>query len=61
MTGPMENRPRNLLHFRDVLLLAGDNRPDDKPETIVDFDAKALNPTFNYEADNGKMHEKFEA
>jgi len=49
--------PAQSLTFQEALMLAKDNRPEDTPEAIVDFDQKALNPTFNYEDDNEKLHE----
>ncbi|MCX5781713.1 MAG: glycosyltransferase [Elusimicrobia bacterium] len=45
------------LTFQEVLITAKDNRPDEKPAEIIDFDPSALNPTFSYRDDGNNMHE----
>ncbi|MCX6362062.1 MAG: glycosyltransferase [Armatimonadetes bacterium] len=45
------------LTFHDGLLRASDNRPDEAPETVIDFDAAALQSTFEYADDAGRQHE----
>lgn len=43
--------------FQQALITAKDNAPDEKPEDLIDFDPEFLNPTFNYEDENGLQHE----
>lgn len=41
----------------DAIALAAGYRDDEKPEDVIDFDAKALEPTFEYADDAGRRHE----
>ena len=43
--------------FQQALITARDNRPEEKPSEVIDFDPNALNPTFNYIDDKDYMHE----
>ncbi|MGA2091017.1 MAG: polysaccharide deacetylase family protein [Endomicrobiales bacterium] len=45
------------LTFQEALITASDNRPDEKPSEIIDFDPEALNPTYTYTDDKNKAHE----
>ncbi|MGC8783709.1 MAG: glycosyltransferase [Armatimonadota bacterium] len=45
------------LTFQEAILRARDNRPDEPPQRVIDFDSQALNPTFTYTDDNGVFHE----
>ncbi len=45
------------LTFHEAILRARDNRPDDSPQRVVDFDPLALNPTFTYTDEEGYAHE----
>jgi cellulose synthase/poly-beta-1,6-N-acetylglucosamine synthase-like glycosyltransferase/peptidoglycan/xylan/chitin deacetylase (PgdA/CDA1 family) len=45
------------LSFEDAMFTARDNRPDDDPKQVLDFDAVALNPTFTYEDAASHGHE----
>ncbi len=45
------------LGFEDAMFTAKDNRPDEPPQQVVDFDPAALNPTFTYEDDSTRGHE----
>jgi poly-beta-1,6 N-acetyl-D-glucosamine synthase len=51
------NPPADVLTYPQALSLAADERPDDRPEDVVDFDASQLNATFNYHDNAGKIHE----
>jgi poly-beta-1,6 N-acetyl-D-glucosamine synthase len=51
-----DGRPATALSYQGALLLAGAARPDPGQET-VDFDADALNPTFDYDDAQGHGHE----
>jgi hypothetical protein len=39
------------LSFEDAMFTARDNRPEEPPKQVLDFDAVALNPTFTYQDD----------
>ncbi|HVE12624.1 MAG TPA: glycosyltransferase, partial [Elusimicrobiota bacterium] len=43
--------------YQQALLNARDNNADVPPAKLIDFDPKALNPTYNYEDDKGILHE----
>jgi poly-beta-1,6 N-acetyl-D-glucosamine synthase len=45
------------ISYQTALIEAEDNRPDEAPQKIIDFDADALNPTFTYADDDGDDHE----
>jgi len=45
------------LTYQEALTLAKDERPDERPEDVVDFDARELNATFEYGDDDGHPHE----
>ncbi len=45
------------ISFEDAMFTARDNRPDEDPRQVVDFDAVALNPTFTYQDDSSHGHE----
>lgn len=45
------------LTFQEAILRARDNRSDEPPQRVIDFDSQALNPTFTYTDDNGVFHE----
>ncbi|MFI5371299.1 MAG: glycosyltransferase, partial [Candidatus Eisenbacteria bacterium] len=47
----------NSLTFQEALFQAADNYPDERPEQIVDFDSLALNATYTYDDDDGRLHE----
>lgn len=50
-------RTAESLTYQEAILRARDNRPDEPPQRIVDFDPQALNPTFTYYDDSGRLHE----
>jgi len=54
---PNGRSPAASLTFQQALLRAQDNRPDEKPSSIIDFDPEALNATFTYSDDNDHVHE----
>ncbi len=43
--------------YQNAVIVAEKYHEGEKPEDIVDFDDKALNPTFSYVDDDGKQHE----
>ena len=45
------------LTYQQAISLANDERPDERPEDVVDFDAGDLNATFEYRDDDGHAHE----
>src|SRR5438876_1436025 len=45
------------LTYQGALIEAAKYRDGEKPDDIVDFDDRALNPTFQYIDDDGKQHE----
>ena len=45
------------LGFEDAMFTAKDNRPDEPPQQVLDFDPAALNPTFTYQDDSARSHE----
>jgi peptidoglycan-N-acetylglucosamine deacetylase len=45
------------LTYQGALITAEKYRDGEKPEDVVDFDDRALNPTFWYVDDDGKQHE----
>ena len=45
------------LTYQEALLAARENRPDEPPSKVVDFDPAALNATFNYTDDAKHEHE----
>lgn len=45
------------LTFQEAILRARDNRSDEPPQQVIDFDPQALNPTFTYTDDDGVFHE----
>jgi poly-beta-1,6 N-acetyl-D-glucosamine synthase len=47
----------NSLTYQEALFQAADNYPDERPEQIVDFDSLAMNATYTYDDDDGKLHE----
>jgi len=49
--------PARRLSFEDAMFTALDNRPDEPPRQVMDFDAVALNPTFTYQDDSSRGHE----
>jgi cellulose synthase/poly-beta-1,6-N-acetylglucosamine synthase-like glycosyltransferase/spore germination protein YaaH/peptidoglycan/xylan/chitin deacetylase (PgdA/CDA1 family) len=49
--------PADALSYQEALYLASDNHPERAPAEVLDFDASALNPTFEYEDEAGKTHE----
>ncbi|MDD5657032.1 MAG: glycosyl hydrolase family 18 protein, partial [Elusimicrobia bacterium] len=49
--------PAQAYGYQRALLAARDNNPDARPADLVDFDPRTLNPTFNYEDENGAEHE----
>ena len=49
--------PADALTYQQALSTAADERPDDRPEDVVDFDAGQLNATYTYQDDDGKEHE----
>jgi cellulose synthase/poly-beta-1,6-N-acetylglucosamine synthase-like glycosyltransferase/spore germination protein YaaH/peptidoglycan/xylan/chitin deacetylase (PgdA/CDA1 family) len=54
---PAGGRQADALTYQQALLTARDNRPDEPPADVIDFDAAALNPTFNYMDADAKEHE----
>jgi cellulose synthase/poly-beta-1,6-N-acetylglucosamine synthase-like glycosyltransferase/spore germination protein YaaH/peptidoglycan/xylan/chitin deacetylase (PgdA/CDA1 family) len=52
-----DGSPARRLSFEDAMFTARDNRPDEPPQQIVDFDPVALNPTFTYRDDSSRGHE----
>lgn len=51
------NPPADDMTYQEALFTGQDNRPEDKPSEIVDFDPLSMNPTFNYEDEKGRLHE----
>ncbi|MCC6349067.1 MAG: glycosyltransferase [Candidatus Eisenbacteria bacterium] len=49
--------PAESLTYQEALFLAADYRPEDRPADVVDFDSLALNPTFEYDDEQGREHE----
>ncbi len=49
--------PAQGLTYQEALLAARENRPDDPPAQVVDFDPAALNATFDYTDDADHAHE----
>ena len=49
--------PAESISYQSAIILARDNHPDERPETVVDFDEASLNTTFTYEDDGGLHHE----
>ena len=45
------------LTYLEAVLRARDRRQGEAPDSVVNFDPEALNPTYNYEDDDGKDHE----
>ncbi|MGH7742863.1 MAG: glycosyl hydrolase family 18 protein, partial [Candidatus Eiseniibacteriota bacterium] len=45
------------LTYLEAVLRARDRRQGEAPDSVVNFDPAALNPTYNYEDDDGKEHE----
>ena len=45
------------LSFEDAMFTARDNRPEEDPKQVLDFDAQALNPTFTYQDASSHGHE----
>ena len=43
--------------FQEAVQQSRDYHPDDKYTDIIDFDSRALNPTYNYADDDGVPHE----
>jgi cellulose synthase/poly-beta-1,6-N-acetylglucosamine synthase-like glycosyltransferase/peptidoglycan/xylan/chitin deacetylase (PgdA/CDA1 family)/spore germination protein YaaH len=55
---PRDGKPATQLRsYQDALFVAQDQRPDDPPRQVVDFDPVALNPTFEYRDDSARTHE----
>jgi len=53
-----DRKPRaDALTYQQAITLANDERPDERPEDVVDFDPRALNATFEYRDDEGRSHE----
>jgi len=52
-----DGTPARRLSFEDAMFTARDNRPDEPPKQVLDFDPKALNPTFTYQDAASKGHE----
>ncbi len=49
--------PGDALTYQQAISVAADERPDERPEDVVDFDANELNATYNYRDDDGREHE----
>jgi len=49
--------PAEALTYQEAMYLAADERPEDKPTDVVDFDSLAFNPTFGYEDERNREHE----
>ncbi len=49
--------PGRALSYQQALLEARDNSPDTPASKLIDFDPRALNPTFNYADERGRGHE----
>jgi poly-beta-1,6 N-acetyl-D-glucosamine synthase len=49
--------PADALTCQQAMSTASDERPDDRPEDVVDFDPHELNATFEYRDDAGHSHE----
>ncbi len=54
---PEGRPPGENLTYQEAVLAARENRPDDPPAQVVDFDPAALNATFNYTDDENRGHE----
>jgi peptidoglycan-N-acetylglucosamine deacetylase len=52
-----EGKEAEPLTYLEALLRARDRRAGEPPDSVVDFDAIALNPTYNYVDDSGRGHE----
>ena len=50
-------KPATSLTYQSALGLVPDNRPDENPRGVIDFDPDALNTTFEYKDDAGHAHE----
>lgn len=48
--------PAESITFGEALLRAKDNRDEEPPEQVVQFDSKSMNSTFTYEDEAGKKH-----
>jgi len=54
----MRGRPTaDALTYQQAISLANDQRPDERPEDVIDFDTSDLNATFEYHDDDGQAHE----
>lgn len=51
------SRTAETLTFQEAILRVRDNRADEPPQQVIDFDSQALNPTFTYSDDSGVFHE----
>jgi cellulose synthase/poly-beta-1,6-N-acetylglucosamine synthase-like glycosyltransferase/peptidoglycan/xylan/chitin deacetylase (PgdA/CDA1 family) len=49
--------PGDGLTYQQAVSVAADERPDDPPEGVVDFDPGELNATYSYRDDDGREHE----
>jgi poly-beta-1,6 N-acetyl-D-glucosamine synthase len=49
--------PADALTYQQAISTAADERPDDRPQDVIDFDPTALNATYNYKDDDGREHE----
>ncbi|MFN8587875.1 MAG: glycosyltransferase [Candidatus Eisenbacteria bacterium] len=49
--------PAEALTYQEALFLAADNHPEEHPANVVDFDSLALNPTFQYDDEQGRTHD----
>lgn len=50
-------RTAETLTFQEAILRVRENRADEPPQQVIDFDPQALNPTFTYTDDSGVFHE----
>ena len=49
--------PAEALTYQEAMYLAADERPEENPADVVDFDSLAFNPTFGYEDEAHREHE----
>jgi cellulose synthase/poly-beta-1,6-N-acetylglucosamine synthase-like glycosyltransferase/peptidoglycan/xylan/chitin deacetylase (PgdA/CDA1 family) len=54
---PGNGKPASAVTYQQALFTAQDNRPDEPPQQVLDFDPVALNPTFEYQDDSSRTHE----
>ena len=54
---PYSGKPATAVTYQGALITARNSHPGVPPSQVVDFDPRALNPTFEYQDDSGRGHE----